>query len=321
MGDLGNIETPRRHIGGHQNLGLAGAERGQGAFALTLRLVAVNRRDLEPPLVQKLGQFFAAMLGATEDHGQFAGMFRQIFCQQRRLVALRDEMHALLDLLGGLARRVYRDPDRIGQIGVGQFRHQLRHCGREKQRLPFLRQDPGDQAQRMDEADVQHLVGLVQNQIGGLRQIDRASLDKVDQAAGRGDQHIDAARQPFHLDVDRGAADDAEAADRGALGIGVDIGGDLRCQFARRRQNQRAAGLGIGLLAEVDQPGQHGQPEGRRLAGAGLGQPQHVAPRHDRGNAPFLDRCRRDQPHRGDIGIDAVIDPHFGKGAAGQRIA
>ena len=248
-------------------------------------------------------------------------MLGQIFRQQRRLVALGDEMHALLDLFRRLARRVHGHPDRIGQVGIGQFLHQLRHGGRKQQRLAVLGQHPRDLAQRVDKADVQHLVGLVQHQIGGGFQADRATLDQVHQTARRGDQHIDAARQPFGLHVDRGAADDAERPDRRAFGIGVEIGGDLGGQFAGRRQDQCAAGPGIGLLAVVDQPGQHRQPEGRRLAGAGLRQSQHVAALDHGGDRLGLDRGGRGQPHRGDIGVDAVVDAHLGKGAGGQRIA
>ena len=261
------------------------------------------------------------MLGAAKDHRHFLRVLGHVFGQQLGLVALADEMHALVDLLGGLAGRVHGDLDRVGQIGVRQLGHQLGHRGREHQRLTLARQHPRDLAQGVDEADVQHLVGLVQHQIGGGLQADRATLDQVHQAARRRDQHVHAARQTLGLGVDRGAAHDAERPDRGAFGIGVDVRRDLGGQLAGRRQDQRAAGLGVRLLAIVDQAGQHRQAEGRRLAGAGLGQAQHVTALHDGGDALFLDRRRRGQAHRDDVRVDAVVDAHIGKGSGDDRFA
>lgn len=321
MRDLGDIQPARGDIGRNQHLRLTLAEGLQRAFTLTLAFVAVDRGDRKAPLFQQPRQLVRTMLGAAKDDRQFADMFRQIFGQQRRLVALTDEMHALVDLFRGLTRRVHGDPDRIGQIGRGQFLHQLRHGGRKQQCLALFRQHLRDPAQRVDKADVQHLVGLVQHQIGGLAQVNGTALDQVDQAAGRGDQHIHAARQPLGLDVDRGTAHHAIGPDRRAFGIGFDIGGDLRRQFPRRRKDQRAAGLGVGLLAVFDQPGQHRQPESCGLAGAGLGKAHHVAAFDHGGDALLLNRRRPGQAHGGNIGVDAMVDPHIRERPGGQRFA
>ena len=47
--------------------------------------------------------------------------------------------------------------------------------------------------QRMDEAEIEHLVGLVEHEDLDLAQAQEALLDEVDQAARGGDQDVDAA--------------------------------------------------------------------------------------------------------------------------------
>ena len=46
-------------------------------------------------------------------------------------------------------------------------------------------------------------------------------------------------------------------------------------------------------MADVQEAVQQGQAEGRRLAGAGLGQAHQITPRHDMRNRLHLDGCRR----------------------------
>ena len=53
---------------------------------------------------------------------------------------------------------------RVGQILVGQFLDRLRHGGREEQGLALGRDQRDDPLQRMDEAQVEHLVGLVEDE-------------------------------------------------------------------------------------------------------------------------------------------------------------
>ena len=62
----------------------------------------------------------------------------------------------------------------------------------------------------------------------------------------------------------------------------------LRRELARRLENQRAghARAGAALL----QHGQHRQHKGRRLAGAGLREAEHIAPREHVGDGLFLYR-------------------------------
>ena len=72
---------------------------------------------------------------------------------------------------------------------------------------------------------------------------------------------------------------------------------DLRGEFARRLENECARHARAG--APVLEHGEHGQHEGRGLAGAGLGDAEHVTPLEDVGDRLLLDgggggvACRR----------------------------
>ena len=100
-----------------------------------------------------------------------------------------------------------RDPDGIAQQLAGQLADLGRHGGREEQVLAPRRQLRDDAADRRQKAQVQHLVGLVEDEDLRARQADIALGDVVEQPAGRGNQHVDAAGQRLDL---RPMADAAE---------------------------------------------------------------------------------------------------------------
>ena len=87
---------------------------------------------------------------------------------------------------------------------------------------------------------------------------------------------------------------------------------DLGGEFAGRLQDQRARHPGPG--AALFQHGQHRQDEGRGLAGAGLGDAEHVAPCQHVRNGLFLDRGRGGVAGSRDGGQDLVGQAEVGEG-------
>ena len=87
------------------------------------------------------------------------------------------------------------------------------------------------------------------------------------------------------------AADTSGDAD---IGLGVkpfQFAADLQGQFARRRDHQRQrCGSDGDLRAAVQHLPRHGQPEGNRLARAGLGRDDQIAPARIRLQHGRLDR-------------------------------
>ena len=122
-----------------------------------------------------------------------------------------------------------------------------------------------------------------------MRQLHVAALDQVEQTAWRGDQDVDAARQGLDLAAIAQATDDGAEAQPEATAVGVEAARDLDRKLAGRRQHEATRVLGLRALAEAREVLQHGQREGRGLAGAGLGNAQHVATLQERRNGARLD--------------------------------
>ncbi len=139
-----------------------------------------------------------------------------------------------------------------------------------------VRQQRRDAPQGVNEAQVQHLVGFIQNQVLGLVQDHGFAVQQVDQASRGGHQQVGAPRQAVDLGCDGHAPHHHAHFDVGPLGIGGQIVFDLFCQFPRRGQDQAAHGFGRGLFAHFQQVVDHRQAEGGRFAGAGLGQAHDV---------------------------------------------
>jgi hypothetical protein len=141
----------------------------------------------------------------------------------------------------------------------------------------------------MDEAEVKHLVGLVENQDLDLAQAEGAPVDEIEQAARRGDQDVDAAGELTLVLADRSAAEHDGSGEAQMPAVGAKTVGDLDRQLARRAEHKRAARLAqrrLGVLGEAVEDG-HG--EGRRLAGAGLGDAAQVTAGEDQRNRLRLD--------------------------------
>ena len=116
--------------------------------------------------------------------------------QQRRLAGLLDEDDALLDALDGRGLRRDRHARGIAQHRIGELGDFAAAWWprRTASAAAFgsLRDDLPDV---VDEAHVEHAVGFVEHEHLDLVEAHRALLDEIEQAAGRGDQHVDAAAQ------------------------------------------------------------------------------------------------------------------------------
>ena len=169
------------------------------------------------------------------------------------------------------------DAHRVVQKLLGDAPDFRRHGRGEEQRLPGERHQLADAFDVGDETHVEHAVGFVDDQKLDVAEQQPPALEMVEQAAGRGDQHIDAAHQLLVLVVERDAADDQRDVELVIDAVAYEALLDLRRELAGRLEDQGARHARAG--AAVFQHGQHRQRERRGLAGAGLGDAEHVAPR------------------------------------------
>ena len=193
----------------------------------------------------------------------------------------------LLDVRRGGRRTADFDAHRIVQELFGQALDLRRHGRRVEQCLARERDQLADAFDVGDEAHVEHAVGFVDDEDVDLAEHQLAALEMVEQAARRGDQHIDAAIELLVLVVERDAADQQRHRKLVVLAVALEALGHLGGEFARRLEDQRArhARLGAAARQHLD----HRQGEGRRLAGAGLRDADDVAPLQHMGDALRLD--------------------------------
>ena len=286
-----DVEAARGDVGGDERLQLAGLELRQRVGPRVLALVAVDRQRGHAVLAQVLGEPVRAMLGAREHQHLVPLLFADELGEQFRLAAAVDEDHLLAHRFhGGVARRRL-DGRRVLQQGVRERADLVGERRREQQRLPLLRQQREHALHVGQEAHVQHAVGLVEHEHLDLRQVDRLLSGVVEQAARRGDDDVDSALERRDLVVDRHAAEDD--GDGGLLVLAVVAHAllDLRREFARRREDQRAhrvARLARGGLRQRE-PMQDRQHEAGGLAGAGLRAGEQVATCEHQRNGLLLD--------------------------------
>jgi hypothetical protein len=116
-------------------------------------------------------------------------------------------------------------------------------------------------------------------------------LELIEQPAGSGDQHVDAAIEPAPLLVHADAADQQGHRQVEMLAVGLEVGRALRRQLARRAQDERARHprLGLARCEALD----HRQDEGGGLAGPGLRDPKQVVTSQNHRDRLLLDRRRR----------------------------
>ena len=159
----------------------------------------------------------------------------------------------------------------------------------KNKRLALGRDHPRQLADVMDEAHVEHLVGLVEDEDLDVRQHDSALVDEIEQPAGRGDEDVDAIGEVADLLADGHAAEHDGRAQLEEAAIGAEALRDLAGQFAGGAQHEAAAALaGRRALVGIEAL-ENGKREGGRLAGAGLGDAQDVAALEHEGNGLRLD--------------------------------
>ena len=146
------------------------------------------------------------------------------------------------------------------------------------------------------KAHIKHTVGLVQHQDLDGVQAHMAMLDKVKQAARRGDQQVASALELLDLLVKARSAHDDHGPLAGLLAYNLDHLVDLRRQLAGGRDNQgvRAFSGGSGNALQA------GQGKRGRLARAGLRAGNDVFALKHVGDGARL--------HRGGLGKTKGID-------------
>ena len=149
--------------------------------------------------------------------------------EQGLLAARRTKITLCSTRSAVVADRGHRDLGRVAQEGVGQRRDRLRHGGREEQGLALLRQHASTMRFRSAWMKPRSSIWSASSRtrISTSRQAQRPAVDEVEQAAGRGDENVDAVRQVALLLADRHAAEHDGGGEPQVAAIGAEAVGDL----------------------------------------------------------------------------------------------
>ena len=156
-----------------------------------------------------------------------------------------------------------------------------------------------DLRDRRHEAEVGHVVGLVEDVMAMRSRRQRATLDQVDQPARGGDDDVDATLERLDLATDRRTAVDRGDPQAEGLGQRVERVGDLLGKLAGRDEDQAARAAGQRARRRRGGPASAGRSpascrsrsgrgrarRGRRGRPAGCGSGWRTAPRCRRGRA------------------------------------
>ena len=207
-----DVEAAGRDVGGDEDVELAGLELVDGALALHLRDVAVDRHRGVAAGAQLLGERLGLVLGADEDDHPLEVLHLEDAREGVDLLRVGHDQVALGDrgdrrrlALDGDLDRVrevlLRDPADLRRHRRGEQRHVLAVGGVGEDRLDVL-----------GEAHLQHLVGLVEDEEAQLAQVERALLEVVHDAARGADDDVHAATQRGQLHAVALAAVDRQHA-------------------------------------------------------------------------------------------------------------
>ena len=280
VGDVVDVDPTGGHIGGDQYVDPAGTEGFQRLLAGYLPQVAVHGPDGETAFGKLVGDLLGGALGASEDHGRAASTGLQYPGYEFDLV---QRVGAVDELLGqvvdrGGVRRLRPDVGGLVHERAGQRDDRIRHRRREQHRLPLvgdLAQDAFDVGQ---EAEVEHFVGLVQDQHRQPAQLQMPLLGQVKQPAGGAHHHVGAGAQRLDLRLVGPAAVDGDHRQPSVvvggqvLGGGGQVARHLQAQFAGGYHDQRPRNAVEGALRSGGgDPLQQRHPEREGLAHASAG--------------------------------------------------
>ena len=192
---------------------------------------------------------------------------------------------------------------RVGEEALDQDVHPGVEGRREQQPLAVARGAVHDAAHHRQEAEVGHVVGLVEHgDLDGV-EVDVALAHEVLETAGARHDDVDTPAQGGDLRVLAHPAEDGLAAQAERPGQRDERRLDLRGQLAGRREDQGTRARGPALDGVLRQPREQRQQEGVGLAGAGPATAEDVAARHRVRQGRRLDgRGHRDAGGGKDIG-------------------
>ncbi len=247
VGNVLNVDAAGSHIRCDEDVDLALLERTQRTFTSALPQIPVQRAHRETTPLQIIGEGGRGPLGLHE-HDRSPSPLRLQNARQNfrfvegvravgELVNLGDRCALVIRILGtnvgGLTHETTRQRDDRARHGRG-----------EEHGVPaarHLRQEPLHVG---EEAQVQHLIGLIQHHRVHVVELEDSAVGQVDEAPGRAHHDLHPLLQCLHLRLKSHATVDVHDARRQVLRRDTQIVRNLLTQLAGRQNDQGLWGAG-----------------------------------------------------------------------------
>ena len=287
--DVVNVDATAGDVGGDEHVHTPLLEILQRLGARRLRLVAVDGFSIDVLLSELSGKPVGAVLGSGEDDGTADAFLVDELDEQSALVRLLHEEDVLLDAVGGdlLGTDVHRH--RVVQHLGHNVVHRSRHGRAEQQILPLVRHHSNHALDVVNEAHVEHAVGLVKHEVFHVPEIDVTLLFQVEQSTWRGHEDVDAASKGIDLRTLSNTAEDDLVTQTERSAVDLDAVANLSGQFARWREDEGADGA-PSLDAFRREVMEDGQGERRGFPRSRLRNAEHVTAVQRRWNRLRLNR-------------------------------
>ena len=267
QGDLLDIDTTGQKVSGDEDTGRSGTELLHDDITLGLVHVTVHGRDSEVTGSELVGEPVDLPAGVAEDDslGDGDGLV-QVGQSVKLPVLLLDGNVELLNTFEGKLVLLDKDTDGVAHELSGDLEDVLGHGGGEKDDLGGLGEQLEDVVDLLGETARQHLVGLVEDEHLHVVGLQDTTLDHVVDTAGSTDNDLGAVLEGLHVVTDAGTTDAGVALDVHEVTDGDNDLLDLLSELAGGGENERLAGLDVGVDLLEGRDG-----EGSRLTGTGLG--------------------------------------------------
>src|SRR5690606_25700414 len=312
--DVVDVDAARGDVGRDEHADAARREALDVARALGLVEVAVQRDRAQPRVLELLDELIGERTRAAEDDR--APLAARDLLEDVALGALVDDEHLVVDRARVLVLARDLVDLRVLEELVDERRDLAVERRREQQLLAVGLREAQDLLHGFEEAELAHVVGLVEHRDLNLAQVELALALEVLDATRRADDDVDALLQRAHLLALRHAAVDLRREQAHAARDRLHRAVDLQRELARRRDDERLRRAAEGTraaLASTQEALDERRAEGDRLAGAGAAAAQHVLALEDRAHRGGLDREGARRAHVGERAADVVAETEVGE--------
>ncbi len=289
---VGDVDAAGIHVGSDQDLDIAFFEFVHHGEAVVLFAAAVHDQAFDTYTFHGGGYTLSAHFGAHKNEDLVLREFFDQAFQEEAFIIHFHKGHGVAHVFGNGIFRGDLDTDGIADDGIGQVLDLGINGSGEEECLVIAAQVFDHIADIADKTEVQHMIGLVQDERLYMGEVQVALADEVEHTSGGGDQYIHAFVQFFDLGILFHAAHKGHNIYPGIFTDLFEDFGDLDSQLAGGHHHQAfylAFGAGAALLV---QQLQYGDGEGGGFAGACLSDGQHIISFQDGWNGLVLNICR-----------------------------